>query len=1661
MAATLIVGGFFVFAGNVLADGLITVTASSPVNVSTDAISGASVAVGNIIMAESDSGNFGIGTVILNAPSGFIFDDTSVVQITVYGDSSAGNNINNIGNGTTLSATTTPSSITFIISAKSASGHPNILTWSSIKVKPTSGTPLVNGYITISGTASGTTYSTTSPVLLTEVAGSPSAAHSTFSCSPTSGIMAGVSTSCTAIVRDLFNNPISNASVNLIASGTDTTFNHNPVLTDINGQATFEVRSNTAQTETITATINSSVSLTPVSITFIAASAAIGTIHAVATTIEASLSPGTPVALTITVIDTYGNSVNNYNVDLRTDFAPHIPGLGSASISGSGSTQGSGQTTRTLTGINVGIATLTFNGLTVAGDTTIHFVDKTKPVITVIPPDPATVEFRTQYTDAGATAQDNIDGSVTVLVSSDVNTSTINQTPSFTNKIVGIYHVTYIATDSSGNTQTASREVDVRDTVAPVISLITSNANPPGILGIRGSITFILTSADTEPDGTVVNDSVYNGHTLHWSTSDNHVWTTTYTVAEYDTDQTSLLQISGVTMTDEAGNTSSPASGSDVAKTIDAHWPTLMSVHIQSNNAHTNLAKIGDTVALTFTANENIQTPTVKIAGHDAVVTGSGTSWSATYIMAGSDIEGTIPFSIDFSDLANNAASAAVIITTDLSNVTFDKTAPTVSSVNFPTYINIANQTSVPVSGTGTDNYQIATVNYDLNDSVNHVTGSHPVIADAFSFNINAHTLVDGPVTLAITLTDEAGNTTTVPTTVSSTKDTVAPTIDSHSDVGPVEATSASGATVTYTPPDSHDAHDGTLPADCSPVSGTTFALGLTTVTCNKTDSARNVAAPTSFKVSVVDTTPPVVTPPVLQTFEATGPLTSPTLVPATAVDLVDPSPIITYDPHLFPVGDDQTVTWTATDALGNHAQATSLVTIKDSTPPTIDSHADIVAEANGPAGAVITYTPPMSHDLVDGDLISACTPSSGSTFPLGETTVTCNKTDKHENAATPITFKITVQDTTPPVIAHHDDVTAEATSPTTTVVTYTNPTATDLVDVTDLVTCAPVSGSEFSFGNTTVTCTSTDNHSNTAISTFVVHVVDTTPPTINNTPADMIVAANQTGSASGVTYALPTATDIVDVTDSVICAPPSGSTFLLGVTTVTCNSQDATGNQATPTSFTITVNPDIIAKLIVSAFPSTLTTADTSTITVNGRDQYDNFTTNQSGTVVVVSADNGGALGQTILTLTNGVVTTSLNKTVAGIVHITAASGSLIPGNTTATFTPADTTPPTVSSFYPALHATNVPVTSPLYIMFSEPLKSTTITSANIHLMKDNSALETPTSDSLVPAIVSLVEGDERVNITPSNPLDFSSSYYFVVTGGVQDVMGNALVATLDKTNTGFTTAVNTADLTPPTVITISQYPAASATDVALAAQPSVDFSEAMDATTLTSANVKLVRDSDASEVSTTVVVGNGATRAIIQPAGPLEQNTAYHVVVTMGVKDVAENPLAADYTGGSFTTIQIQPIVIDEVVAQNNYVTADDTYINGWHYIFRITVNTNETQLQAKFADWVNSADPTKKVVVNGNTRLLFNSAGGGIGAGVGLTNSNIENGYGTVSSYSLGNEYLDQVPLFVDTTGIDNNLSTPGRQIQFDVFTKIPTDTAPGFYTTSYGVNITSGI
>jgi hypothetical protein len=166
---------------------------------------------------------------------------------------------------------------------------------------------------------------------------------------------------------------------------------------------------------------------------------------------------------------------------------------------------------------------------------------------------------------------------------------------------------------------------------------------------------------------------------------------------------------------------------------------------------------------------------------------------------------------------------------------------------------------------------------------------------------------------------------------------------------------------------------------------------------------------------------------------------------------------------------------------------------------------------------------------------------------------------------------------TTTPKLITSDNIIAEATSSTGATVTYANPTVSNAVDGNRVsIDCNPPSGSTFPIGTTTVICTARDSGGLSSQSTFTVTVGDTTAPSFTSRVQDITVQAAVGQSGATVTYATPTAYDIVDGPVTVSCSPASGSTFPLTTTMVTCTARDSHGNTASSqeATFTVTVIP-------------------------------------------------------------------------------------------------------------------------------------------------------------------------------------------------------------------------------------------------------------------------------------------------------------------------------------------------------------------------------------------------------------------------------------------------------------------------------------------------------
>ncbi len=179
--------------------------------------------------------------------------------------------------------------------------------------------------------------------------------------------------------------------------------------------------------------------------------------------------------------------------------------------------------------------TVTYNHNDTAGNPaptvvrTVHVVDTTAPVITLVGDNPLSVLQSTTYADPGATASDIVDGDLTssIVVGGDtVNTA-----------VIGDYVVTYDVSDNAGNDAAqVARTVKVTADLPPEITLL--GANPQIVEAGDSYVEAGATASDFEDgdltsliviDASAVDTSTAGDYNVEYSVTDSYANTTTKT----------------------------------------------------------------------------------------------------------------------------------------------------------------------------------------------------------------------------------------------------------------------------------------------------------------------------------------------------------------------------------------------------------------------------------------------------------------------------------------------------------------------------------------------------------------------------------------------------------------------------------------------------------------------------------------------------------------------------------------------------------------------------------------------------------------------------------------------------------------------------------------------------------------------------------------------------------------------------------------------------------------------------------------------------------------------------------------------------------------------------------------------------------------------------
>ena len=430
--------------------------------------------------------------------------------------------------------------------------------------------------------------------------------------------------------------------------------------------------------------------------------------------------------------------------------------------------------------------------------------------------------------------------------------------------------------------------------------------------------------------------------------------------------------------------------------------------------------------------------------------------------------------------------------------------------------------------------------------------------------------------------------------------DTEAPTVYCASSVMETIPSTGSSAFIAWFPPYSTDnvgvvstmlRKNGIEVADPNSVSSS-YPIGATTYSFVSLDAAGNIGQ-CSWSVvitqagNLLDFTPPTLVCPTpskvtvpTEAGVAYAHVTLPAIgfnasVVATWTTIITPP--LTIGAGIYPFG-LSSVTQVATDHAGNNASCSLTVSVIDNEAPSIVCPLNLDLWCNPPLHTRnLTWTVPHATDNVA--VLNVASNLSPGNFKAGFYVVTYTATDTSGNMAS-CSFNITLQtDTTPPVVSCPvSQITATDLGTSTSVVTWAAPTYTDAFPCTAVYTPAPYSpGYPFPYGITNLAYTVTDTYANTRVCNFRIIVQDKEKPVFLFCPASFNVSLSGQHTQANVTWVAPIVHDNVKVA-TVNSSIASGSTFDVGVYTVTVNAFDTSGNLANPCVFHVTVvaSPDI-----------------------------------------------------------------------------------------------------------------------------------------------------------------------------------------------------------------------------------------------------------------------------------------------------------------------------------------------------------------------------------------------------------------------------------------------------------------------------------------------------
>jgi hypothetical protein len=262
--------------------------------------------------------------------------------------------------------------------------------------------------------------------------------------------------------------------------------------------------------------------------------------------------------------------------------------------------------------------------------------------------------------------------------------------------------------------------------------------------------------------------------------------------------------------------------------------------------------------------------------------------------------------------------------------------------------------------------------------------------------------------------------------------------------------------------------------------------------------------------------------------------------------------------------------------------------------------------------------------------------------------------------------------------------------------------------------------------------------------------------------------------------------------------------------------------------------------------------------------------------------------------------------------------------------------------------------------------------------------------------------------------PVTPNTTYYFAAWTNIGGTWQHGAVMT-------FTTAEATAPVAPvvssvsPSTGTTAGGTVVTITGVGFTGETAVKFG------TIAATGVVVNSDSSITATSPATSTAGVANITVTTPVGTSVVNEGDRFVYS-----------ASSGSIGGTVTGPAGVLMVTSITPVKTSALSDNTYADGWSYIFNITVPTNETNLSMSFSNWL--AADANMIPVAGNMQISSAQA---------LAST-------TPVTLTAANVFSSPLNMIGDLS-----TTTPGLQVQVLVQVKIPVGSANDSYTTNYGV------